>query len=46
VAEVHAALAYAADNRQEIDEYLERAKHVEEEVEAMKAAYLARRNAP
>ncbi len=46
LAEVYAALAYAADNRQEIDDYMKRAERAEEEIEAMKAAYLARRNAP
>lgn len=44
-AEVYAALAYAADNRQEIDDYLRRAEQADEEIEVMKAAYLARRNA-
>jgi uncharacterized protein (DUF433 family) len=44
--EVYAALGYAADNPHEINDYLQRTEQTEEQIEGLKATYLARRNGP
>ena len=42
LAEVHAALAYHYDHPEELEQYLQRAERIEEQVEALEAVYLGR----